>query len=286
MKLFWTTFLDALQRFTTKGGFVRASHVALSVMLAMFPFCIFVLSLAGVLSADTQVDDLVDVVFGSWPEEISEPIANELRAVLQHGGGTLTLGAVLSIVFASNGVDAIRLVITSAYRDDDPRPFWKTRTLSVGFVLAGTLLIIAAGLFSVAVPLALHFFEEWVPWLQDSILSNDQFRQLVIAAILLFAVYSCHKWLPGIRHSDRSLAPGIILTVILWTVASNIFSYYISHFSTYSVTYAGLAGIMSALVYLYLMASIFVLGAEYNGSLFDQRRAATEAVQTDVPPAP
>lgn len=272
--LYWQTFLEALGRFGDKGGFVRASHVALSFMLAVFPFCISALALAGVLSADTQVDDLVNFVLGTWPEAISSPIESELRAVLQYGGSTLTLGAILSIVFASNGVDAIRLVITSAYRDDDPRPFWKTRLLSIGFVVAGTLLIILAGMLSVFVPLTLHFFGEWVPWLENSILSNDQFRSIVTAIILLFAVYACHKWLPGVRHSDRSLAPGIILTVVLWDLSSRGFSFYISQFSTYSVTYAGLAGIMSALVYLYMMAAIFVLGAEYNGQLFDKRRGA------------
>ncbi|MEP2533142.1 YihY/virulence factor BrkB family protein [Shimia sp.] len=281
MKLYWVTFWEALKRFGDKGGFVRASHMSLSIMLAVFPFCIFALSLAGMLSAETDVDDLINFVLGSWPETISSPIEQELRAVLQYGGGTVTLGAILSIVFASNGVDAIRLVITSAYRDDDQRPFWKTRLLSISFVLAGTMLIIAAGMLAVFVPLVLHFFGEWVPWLENSILSNDQFRTAVTAIILLFAVYACHRWLPGVRHSDRSLAPGIILTVIFWDLASRGFAFYIGSFSTYSATYAGLAGIMSALVYLYMMAAIFVFGAEYNGRLFDIQRKATEAERKD-----
>ncbi len=283
MKLYWVTFLEALQRFSDKGGFVRASHVALSVMLAVFPFCIFALSLAGVLSADTQIDDLVSFVLGSWPEAISSPIEKELRAVLQYGGGTVTLGAILSVIFASNGVDAIRLVITTAYRDKDPRPFWKTRLLSIGFVIAGTMLIILAGMLSVFVPLILHFFGEMFPWLENSILSNGQFRTIVTAIILLFAVYACHKWLPGVRHSDRALAPGIILTVILWDLSSRGFAFYIGKFSTYSVTYAGLAGIMSALVYLYLMAAIFVLGSEFNGRLFDLRREPLDGVLAEKP---
>ncbi|PSL17182.1 YihY/virulence factor BrkB family protein [Shimia abyssi] len=285
MSVYWTTFWDALARFGQKGGMVRASYIALAIMLAVFPFCIFALSLAGALSADTQVDDLVNFVFGGWPQEIAEPIEKELRAVLQYGGGTVTIGALLSIIFASNGVDAVRLVLTAAYRDEDPRPFWKTRLLAIGFVIAGTLLIISAGMLSVLVPLTLHFFGEWVPWLQNSILSNDQFRSIMTVLILLFAVYACHKWLPGVRHSDRSLAPGIILTVILWDIASRGFAFYIGHFSTYSVTYAGLAGIMTALIYLYMMAAIFVLGAEYNGRLFDLRSKAREAAQTDGPQA-
>ncbi len=286
MKLYWKTFIEAVQRFTDKGGFVRASHVTLAVMLAVFPFCIFALALAGVLSADTQVDDLVQFVLGTWPEQIAAPIADELKAVLEHGSTTLTLGAVLSVVFASNGIEAIRLVITSAYRDHDPRPYWKNRLLALVFVLGGTALFVLVGALSVAVPLALLFFEEWVPWLSNSILSSGQFRTLVTTAVLLFTVYACHKWLPGIRHSDRSLAPGIVLTVVLWWGASKGFAVYLSTFSTYSVTYAGLAGIMTALIYLYMMSAIFVLGAEFNGSLFDRRRATTAGARKGGQTAP
>ncbi len=274
MCIYWTTLFRAIERFSNKGGFVRASHVALSFMLAIFPFCIFVLSLAGAFSGETQVDDMVDFVLGTWPEAIAGPIASELRSVLTAGGGTITVGAILSVVFASNGVDAIRLVITSAYRDHDPRPFWKTRLLSIGFVLGGTLLFVCASVLGVLIPLIMHFFEDLVPWLDQSILSNGKFRELLTIGILLFAVYACHKWLPGVKHDTRSLAPGILLTLVLWYTASKGISFYFSTFSTYSVTYAGLAGVMSALVYMYMMAAIFVLGAEYNGSIMKQEKEA------------
>ncbi|WP_422064906.1 YihY/virulence factor BrkB family protein [Shimia sp.] len=264
--------LLTVQRFLEKDGFMRSSHLALSFMFAIFPFCLFALSLAGVLSPEAKVDDVIDFAIGAWPDAISATIENELRAVLQAGSSTVTLGAILAVVFASNGVDAIRLVITEAYRETDPRPFWKTRGLSILFVIAGSSLFIVAGVVSLVVPLALHFFDGLVPWLDQSILSNDQFRQLVTMSITLFFLFACHKWLPGVPHKSGDLWPGILLCVSLWWLASKGFAFYISSFSTYSVTYAGLAGIMSALVYLYLMSAIFVLGAEFNGQLLDARR--------------
>ena len=50
-------------------------------------------------------------------------------------------------------------------------------------------------------------------------------------------------------------------------VAAQFFGYYITEFATYSVTYAGLASVMAALIFLYLMAALFILGAEFNGRL-------------------
>ncbi|MFY0661185.1 MAG: YihY/virulence factor BrkB family protein [Shimia sp.] len=259
-------------RFNGKNGFMRSSHLTLSFVFALFPFCLFALSLAGALSPQAQVDDIIDFAIGAWPDAIAGPIERELRAVLQAGSSTLTLGAVLAIVFASNGVDAIRVVITDAYRETDPRPFWKVRGLAILFVVAGSALFTAAGLVSVVVPVVLHFFEDLVPWLDQSILSNEQFRQGVIFAVTTFFLFACHKWLPGVPHKTGSLWPGIVLCLVLWFFASKVFTIYISSFSTYSVTYAGLAGIMSALVYLYLMSAIFVFGAEFNGQLMDETR--------------
>ncbi|TCL09484.1 membrane protein [Shimia isoporae] len=273
MRRYLTVFWAALDHFQRKGGFVRSSHLALSFMLALFPFCIFALSLAAALSADADVDTVINFVLGYWPPEIVGPVEQELRAVLQSGAGSLTFGAVLSIVFATNGVDAIRVVVTEAYRDEDPRPFWRTRLLALLFVVVGTILILSTGILSVAIPLVLHFFDDLVPWLDQSILSNDQFRRLITVVLLLFFLYACHRWLPGVKHRFRDVAPGVVLTVFLWMVASNGFAYYISNFSTYSVTYAGLAGIITALMYLYVMSAVFVLGAEFNGQLMAERKS-------------
>lgn len=265
-------------RFIEKDGFMRGSHLALSFMFAIFPFCLFALSLAGILSPEATADDVIDFAIGAWPDAIAKPIEQELRAVLQAGSSTVTLGAVLAIVFASNGVDAIRVVITDAYREVDPRPFWKVRLLAVVFVIAGSAMFLVAGVVSVIVPLAIHFFDDLVPWLNQSILSNEQFRQGVIFAVTAFFLFACHKWLPGVPHKSRDLIPGIVLCLLLWFLTSRVFAYYISSFSTYSVTYAGLAGIMSALVYLYLMSVIFVLGAEFNGQLMEAKRQKPESV--------
>ncbi len=277
MKLF-NSLRGAVLRFLNKNGFMRSSHLTLSFVFALFPFCLFALSLAGVLSPEAKVDDIIDFAIGAWPDAIAGPIENELRAVLQAGGSTVTLGAVLAIVFASNGVDAIREVITDAYREEDPRPFWRTRALAIIFVIAGSALFIVAGVFSVVVPIVLHFFEDLVPWLTQSILSNEEFRQGVIFAVTAFFLFACHKWLPGVPHKARQILPGIALCLILWFAASRVFAFYISSFSTYSVTYAGLAGIMSSLVYIYLMSAIFVLGAEFNGQLMDEAKTETESV--------
>jgi membrane protein len=273
-----TALREAYARFDSDSGWPKSSHVAMSTMLALFPFCIFALSLAGQLTSDLSIDDMVAFVYGAWPDAIAEPITNELRAVLSQSGAKTTLfGAVLAIYFASNGIDAVREVVSDAYRDKDPRPLWRRRLICVAFVFAGAILIALAGALSVGLPLYLRSAEVMAPAWITAAVSSDALRLIFTALLLTFAVYACHAWLPGVRRTARDVMPGVVLNMVLWGVAGQVFSIYFTHFSSYSVTYAGLAGVMAALVFLYVMAVIFVFCAEFNGRLHAARMAARPA---------
>ena len=49
--------------------------------------------------------------------------------------------------------------------------------------------------------------------------------------------------------------------------ASFAFAAYLKGFANYVGTYAGLAGVMIALIFVYIMSAIFLLGAEFNSAL-------------------
>lgn len=264
LKALWQAWL----RFDTDNGWAKASHVAMSMMLALFPFCIFTLSLAGQFSSELQVDDLIEFVYGAWPDQIAEPITREVRAVLaQSGAGTTTFGALLAIYFASNGVDAVRAVVTDAFQDSDPRPIWHQRAICILFVIAGALLLAVSGALVIGIPGYSDPAGAGSAGPSIGILSSGALHTAATMTILFLALFACHAWLPGIRHPAREILPGVLLTLALWILAGYGFSFYFSHFSSYSLTYAGLAGVMAALVFLYLMAAIFVFCAEFNGRL-------------------
>ena len=61
--------------------------------------------------------------------------------------------------------------------------------------------------------------------------------------------------------------PGILFTLIGWLAGSTIFATYLDHFSSYVTTYAGLASIMIAVVFLYIVSAIFILGGELNAAI-------------------
>ena len=265
---------DAIRRFNDQGGFVRSSHVAMSMMLALFPFVLFVVAMAGALSRDIDNEALIEFVFGVWPDEVAAPIVSEIQAVLAADSLQLmTIGGLLALYFASNGVDAVRSALSVAYRDDDPRPFWKTRLLCVLFVLAGGAIALIAVTVGFGIPAYFKFVADAVPGAIVTWAHSPFMQSAITLSILTISVAACHKWLPGTRHSVSETWPGVVLTVGLWVAAVWGFSFYVAYFADYSATYAGLAGAMAALIFLYLMAAILIFGAEFNSALIRQKMA-------------
>ncbi len=260
----------AIRRFVDKNGFVMSSHVAMSLMMALFPFVLFTVALAGSLSQGYVTDDLIGLIFGAWPEDVAKPIVAELRAVLDNAGsGVITLGGLLAIYFASNGVAAVRAAMNQAYHDSDSWPFWKTRLLCIGLVILGGASVLIIAMVEVVLPFYTRLVTENTAVDVSGWLSVDRLGWIFTVAVPAGLVIIAHLVLPTRRHRLTQILPGAFLTLSLWAAGGWAFSIYIGKFATYSATYAGLAGAMAALIFLYLCAAMLILGAEFNGALMD-----------------
>jgi len=92
----------------------------------------------------------------------------------------------------------------------------------------------------------------------------------------VLALILAHKFLPAGRRSLGGIAPGILLTFGMWIAAGIAFGSYLTEFArNYVTTYAGLASVMIALVFLYMVAAIFIFGGELNAAIMranDEKR--------------
>jgi membrane protein len=272
IRMVWKVVFDALWHFSEDDGWAMASHVALSAILAIFPFLIFGTTLATFLGADQFSVTAVHLIFDNLPEIIADPISKEVVQVLTiPRGGLLTISVLAAFYFASNGVEALRISLNRAYRVYDPRRWYVTRAISLFYVLAAVLALVALSLFLVAAPLAVHFAGKWIPWAQDLMLLIDNWSLWGAGTTVLVALFVTHLWLPAGKRSFLDVLPGIVLTIVVWFAAAYVFAYYLSTFANYAATYAGLASIMIALVFLYMTGVIYMLGAEINAALMKYR---------------
>jgi membrane protein len=89
--------------------------------------------------------------------------------------------------------------------------------------------------------------------------------------VLTVGLFVAHLWLPAGRRRILDVVPGVLLTLVCWFVGALIFAYYLATFANYTATYAGLASVMIALIFLYMIGVIFIIGAEINAALMKFR---------------
>jgi membrane protein len=269
LKIWYRATIDAFYRFAADDGWAIASHIALSALMAMFPFFIVLTALAGFIGERGLADQVADLFLETWPDQVSAPIITEVHNVLGTArGDVLTIGVALAVFFASSGIESLRIGLNRAYGTAEQRNWMLLRLESIAYVLVGAVAMLALGFLIVLAPLIFVTGQKYAPWLAQIEDRFTLYRYGIASVVLVAALVLVHKWLPAGRRRFRDILPGIVATLALWLVAGVAFGRYLADFAyTYVTYYAGLASAMIALVFLYYTATIFVFGGELNASL-------------------
>ena len=266
--------LDAFYTFLADDGWAIASHIALSTLMALFPFLIVLTSLAGFFGSKELADQAASLLLQVWPRQVANSLSGEIHDVLTTTrGDVLTIGAVLAVYFASNGVEALRVALNRAYSVIEPRRWYWLRLESIGYTLVAAFTALAMAFLIVLGPLILEATRRHIPLIVDSnenLLNIARYSITILA--LVVALFVLHAWLPAGRRGFSQILPGIIFTLLASMISGTLFGQYLARFANNYVTmYAGLASVIIALVFLYFLAAIFVYGGELNAAIIKSR---------------
>ncbi|HLJ72151.1 MAG TPA: YihY/virulence factor BrkB family protein [Roseiarcus sp.] len=268
-------FLDAYWRFLAQDGWAIASYMGLSALTSMFPFLIFVTALAGFFGTDNLAEEAARLIFAVWPKEVAGPIAGEVQSVLTAPrGGLLTIGAALALYFASGAIEAARVGLNRAYGSVETRPWWLLRLESIAFVVVAAFGLLALAFLVVLGPLIWSTTLRYLPQLAPLGFLVTFIRLGAAVVLMAITLFLAHILLPRGRRRLIDLAPGVALTFTACIAFGEVFGAYLSEYArSYVSTYAGLASVMIALVFLYAMSGIFIYGGELNAAIMRAREA-------------
>jgi len=266
--------LDAFYTFLADDGWAIASHIALSTLMALFPFLIVLTSLAGFFGSKELADQAAALLLQTWPRQVAAALSSQIHDVLTTTRtDALTVGAVLAVYFASNGVEALRVALNRAYAVVEPRRWYWLRLESIGYTLIAAITSLAMAFLIVLGPLIIEAVRRYLPLAVEA---NEGFlhvsRYSITIAALIVALFVLHAWLPAGRRSFLQILPGIVFTMVASLISGIAFGQYLARFADRYVTmYAGLASVIIALVFLYFIAAIFVYGGELNAAIIKSR---------------
>ena len=270
LRYVYLVVMDAFYEFLADDGWAIASHIALSALMALFPFLIVLTSLAGFFGSKELADQAAGLMLTVWPKQVAASLSGEIQDVLTTTrGDALTIGAVLAVYFASNGVEALRIALNRAYSVIETRRWYWLRLESIGYTLIAAVTALAMAFLIVLGPLIIEAARRHIPLLVES---NEQLlgvaRYGVTITALIVALFILHLWVPAGRRGFLQILPGIVFTLVASLVSGIVFGQYLARFANNYVTmYAGLASVIIALVFLYFIAAIFVYGGELNAAI-------------------
>src|SRR5262249_15410368 len=271
------------------SGFAMAGAVAYSFVLSLFPFCIFLGALAGYFGGEPLAEEAVAKLFELAPAPVVEAIAPEVSAVTaQSRFDLLTVGALIALIFATSAIESLRAALNVAYRVKEKRSYLWCLSESMLFVAvsAAGILVLTWGVV-VGPQGAARFKPKWLRWLRGTGWGGLITRYGIVIAAIGLQLTAYHLWLAAGRRRVADVWPGVLLSILLWLVAAQLFASWLT-INDYSRFYAGLTRIMSALVFFQVSAIIVILGAELNRGIVEVRRrlAVADGLNDDVTTLP
>lgn len=259
---------EALLRLWDDQALSLAGNIAFRAILAMFPFLIFVSSLTAFIGDPGVANRLIEFLIAIVPAPLVDTLVAEVRAVMTvRRGDVAGVGLLLTIWFAVGGVDSVRVGLNRAYDIKEERSTLLIYPLQIMVVVGGALVFVVAGYLLVLAPLAGSLADRLLPGIEPDWLTLDLVRYPAAAALLTTALFAAHALLPGRRIRFSNMWPGVLITVAVWMVLAGAFSLYLARFADYASYYAGLAGVIAALYFIYLAAVVLIFGGEVNRAL-------------------
>lgn len=218
----------------------RAAALTFRVLLAFFPFLVFLMALMGFMDLDVEV--VLEGLYHVLPDEVSGLVAGFVTEIT----GTRSAGVLSAALFFSiyNTVNGFRAVVRTT--DERERGFLSQVGISFALMLLfSAALIIMMGL--------LVFGFGLVGWA----------GALVVLFIFTSFIYRLA------RAGKERVFVGAAFTVFAWVAASAVFGFVTSNFSQLPAIYGSIAGVFILCLWLNAVAVILLVGSEINSLLHD-----------------
>jgi len=243
-----------------------AAAIAYRVLFSLFPLTIALVSIFGLVLQDDElrqsvIDELIDFL------PVSEAGQNNVEQSIEEIATPLSAIGLVSLVAllwgASGMMASIRLGLEAAMKVDRGRP--AARAKLVDFILvaaAGVLVLVIVGLsaFGAFFSKLVERFTDWANIANPSGFLIDDVIQLVAIGITVLLLY---RFVPARKIRRRGAIAGAVLTAVGIWGSTKVLAIVFADFSRYNLIYGSLAGVTTFLFFVYVVAWILLLGAEF-----------------------
>jgi membrane protein len=244
----------------------RAAELAFYFLLAFFPLLIFLISILGF--APSAQDRLVDYLTKAAPPETTGLLRDWVRDVASKTTGSLLSFSLLgSLWAASSGMEALMRTLNIAYEVEEGRPWWKSRLVAIGLVLALGIFVIGGALLIVYGDALAAALAGWFGLGEVFAAIWPYVDYLIGLALLMVGMGMIYYLAPNAEQRWRWITPGAVFAVVAAVIASFLFSIYLRYARSYSAIYGSLGAVIVLMLWFYILGLAIFLGGEVNAEV-------------------
>jgi membrane protein len=253
-----------------KAVSTRASAVAFTFFLALFPAIIFFFSLIPLFPIDNLQAQLLKEMHSLLPETAYQAAITTINDLTQtRHDGLLSFGFLLTFYFATNGINALMDAFNYAINSAETRSFFKQRVISLFLFIVLAMLVLTASILIIFSETAINYaLDHGLLLTDDLVILLLILGKWVIAVLLLFFAISLLYYVGPVNATDYQLInAGAVLATVLSIIASLLFSYYVNNFATYNKIYGSIGSIMVVMLWVEFNCLIILIGFDLNAKI-------------------
>ncbi len=248
---------------------VRSSSVAFHFLLALFPGIIFLFTLVPLLPfAETYNEIIYRALREALPADSAEYLFGIITGITSiKRGGLLSVGFLLSIIFASSGMASLMDGFDKSYDKIFKKRGWFRQRL---IALLLTFLLLAIFIISVVfIVIGDFLIEILIHGLHWNILEGvSAWMRWLFSLVLLYSgITFIYKYGPSMFRRSSFINAGAILATALSILTSLGFSFFINNFSRYNEIYGSISALIILMLWLQINSFVLLIGFELNASI-------------------
>ena len=250
--------------------FSIAAGVAFYVLLAIFPAITALVSGYGLFFNASTITDNFSLLDDILPDNVLELLRDQVFRIGAHSGA-LSIGVVAGILVAlwstMSGVKAVIDALNVIYEQQESRSFIRLNLVALAFTLTGFAAFLVVVGTIVVLPLILSSVglggvTATLAWIA---------RWPALFVLLLIALAVLYRYAPDRKRARwQWVSIGSVFAAVAWIAASFLFSGFLAHFANYNATYGSLGAAVGLMMWLWISATVVLIGAELNAEIEHQ----------------
>jgi len=255
-----------IERYSEHSISAYSAQMAFFLMLSIFPFLIFLFTILGRLSMNTDL--LMQVLQVFFPESVHKLAFDFINNyILVEDNSVISVSIIGSLWSSSKGVRGLMVSLNKAYEIKETRNLFVIKIIDILYtVLIVFVIVILLALPNIGVDLY-NFINKYIEIRWELFTLYHRIKIIALPLTLVLIMSLIYMYAPNIKQKPSDVIWGTLFSIFGWSMLSYFFKIFLNNFSNYKLVYGSLATAIILMFWLYFASMILIIGGEINSIL-------------------